>query len=93
MRNPAKSRPGEEIGGGFFVFRRGRRTGRIRPSWLAFEHPGLEAACAEADRLAMLHPGRAFVVVAQIYFAPVATGGAREPDFADFVQSAQEAAA
>lgn len=57
-------RPGEVIGGGFFVFRRGKRTGRVgcRPNALPFEHPTYESAKKEADRLSSLCPGETFVV-------------------------------
>lgn len=61
-----KSREGEQIGGGFFVFRRGRRSNRVWPSKLPFEHPSLAAALAERDRLAALFPDRTFVVLAQV---------------------------
>ena len=55
-------REGETINAGFFVFRRGDSTNRIRPSQLPFEHPSLEAAVAEAQRLAAGRPGYAFDV-------------------------------
>lgn len=60
--NPAQSRPGEQIGGGYIVLRRGKRTGRIRPSFWAFEHPTSDAAVAEMIRLAIKHPGEHFEV-------------------------------
>lgn len=61
-------RPGEKIGGGFFVFRRGKKTGRVgvRPATTPFEHPDFYAAKAEANRLAKKHRGERFVVVAQV---------------------------
>lgn len=59
------ARPGEFIGGGWFVFRRTRGTGRIRvPEW-PFEHQTRELAQAEADRLAARHPGETFAVFTQ----------------------------
>jgi hypothetical protein len=63
-----KPRPGEKVGGGFFVFRRGKKTGRVsvRPGTLPFEHADFYAAKAEAQRLAKKHPGEKFVVVAQV---------------------------
>jgi hypothetical protein len=65
LKDPRDTREGEAIGGGFFVFRRGQRTGRIRaPEW-PFEHPTLSAAYVERDRLAALHPGETFIVVAE----------------------------
>ena len=45
-------RQNEEIGGGYFVFRRGDRTNRVRPGKMPFEHPTKEAATEEAARLA-----------------------------------------
>lgn len=50
-RNPKKARKGEVIGGGFFVFRRGDGTKRIRPSMWPFEHGSFASALAEAARL------------------------------------------
>jgi hypothetical protein len=62
LADPRKERPGETIGGGFFVFRRTAKTGRIRvPEW-PFEHPNRAAAEAERDRLASMHPNETFVV-------------------------------
>lgn len=56
-------RPGEKIGGGFWVFRRSGEAGRIRtPEW-PFEHPSLASAATERDRLAARHPKESFVVV------------------------------
>ena len=66
LEDPRDSREGEKIGGGFFVFRRTGRTGRIRPPEWPFEHPTLEAAQAEAARLAEKHPKERFVVVGEI---------------------------
>lgn len=59
-----KPRKHEQIGGGFFVFRRGKKTGRIsvRTTVLPFEHPSYEAAEAEALRLADIHRGETFQV-------------------------------
>lgn len=66
LADPRKERPEEKIGGGFFVFRRGGGTGRIRAPEYPFEHPTLAAADAEAARLAERFPREVFVVVAQI---------------------------
>lgn len=63
LRDPTKSRPDEVIGGGWFVFRRGGDTKRIRASNWPFEHGSFEAAAAEAKRLADKEPGKAFDVV------------------------------
>jgi hypothetical protein len=67
IKNPRIARKGEEIGGGYFVFRRGDDTGRIRPSPWPFEHPTLCAAKREADRLAQAYPGYRFDVVQVCY--------------------------
>lgn len=61
-------RPGEKVGGGFFVARRGRRTGRVSPMALfgagtPYEHPSFESAMDEASRLAHQHPGYRFQVL------------------------------
>lgn len=63
---PKKPRPGEAIGGGFFVFRRGDGTGRVRPSPWPFEHANRAAAEAEAKRLAAKMPGYRFDVLAVV---------------------------
>ena len=59
-----KPRKHEQIGGGFFVFRRGKRTGRIsvRQNIPPFEHPSYEAAAKEAFKLAQRFPGETFQV-------------------------------
>lgn len=64
LKDARIERPGEKIGGGFFVFRRGRGSGRIRASEWPFEHPTLGEARAEAQRLAEKHPGQKFDVLA-----------------------------
>lgn len=65
LADPRKERDHETIGGGHFVFRRTKNTGRIRaPEW-PFEHPTLDAAQAERDRLAEKFPGENFVVISQ----------------------------
>ena len=65
----SKPRPGEVIGGGHFVFRRGKRTKRVRPSWLPYEHASYEEALAEAEKLAAQNPGETFVVMSQVAYA------------------------
>lgn len=55
-------RKGEQIGGGFFVFRRGERGGRIFISQMPYEHPSREAAQKEAQRLREKHPGQVYQV-------------------------------
>lgn len=66
MNNLDKQRAylGEVIGGGFFVFRRSKKTGRVTPGKLPFEHPTAAAALEEAKRLAAKHPGDVFQVFA-----------------------------
>ena len=56
-------RANEEIGGSYFVFKRGRRTGRIKTGHIMagkmpFEHPSLEAALNEAVRLSIEKGGK-----------------------------------
>lgn len=63
LKNPRLPREEETIGGGFFVFRRGEETGRIRPAPWPFEHATEEAAIAQAERLAADLPGYRFDVV------------------------------
>lgn len=63
ISNPMKTRQGEKIGGGWFVFRRGDRTGRVRVSQWPYEHPTRESAVAEASRLAMEAPGYRYEVL------------------------------
>lgn len=63
LSDARKEREGEKIGGGFFVFRRGRKSGRIRaPEW-PFEHPTFEAAFAEMERLKEQYPTSKFAVM------------------------------
>lgn len=58
-----KPRRSETIGGGYFVFRRGKRTGRVGiRTTLPFEHPDLASATAEASRLARENPGETYEV-------------------------------
>lgn len=62
-RRSLKPRPNEIIGGGFFVFRRGKKTGRVGVyTTMPYEHGSLEQATAEATRLAALCPGETFEV-------------------------------
>lgn len=53
-RRRNKARKGEVIGGGCFVFRRCRRTGRVFTNGRPFEHPDYASAVREAARLAKL---------------------------------------
>ena len=62
-RRSPKPRPNEIIGGGFFVFRRGKKTGRVGVfTTMPYEHGSFEQAVAEATRLAALCPGETFEV-------------------------------
>jgi hypothetical protein len=63
LRDPRKPRVNETIGGGYFVFRRGDGTNRIRMSQWPFEHATFAAAYAEAEKLAEQQPGKTFDVV------------------------------
>lgn len=59
-----KPRKNEAIGAGYFVFRRGKKTGRVgikRPG-LPFEHPDMKSATNEAKRLSEINPGETFEV-------------------------------
>ena len=60
---------GEAVGGGFFVHRRGKKSGRIRPSAMSFEHADQRAAVAEAEKLAARHPGETFEVFGRVHTA------------------------
>lgn len=62
-RGTPRTRPGEKIGGGFFVFRRGDFANRIRISDLPFEHPNYESAQKEAERLSAANPGMRYDVL------------------------------
>lgn len=60
-RHP-RPRRNEKVGGGYFVFKRGRRTGRIKTGHILagkmpFEHCSLESALDEAARLAIENGG------------------------------------
>ena len=63
-----KGRKGEVIGGGFFVFRRGKKTGRVgvRLGTTPFEHGSYESASAEAKRLTDANPGETYVVFEEL---------------------------
>jgi len=62
LKDPAVSRPGEKVGGGYFVMRRGA-GGRVKPSAFPFEHATQEEAEAIACDLSAQHPGVFFDVV------------------------------
>lgn len=62
MPDMRRARPGEVIGGGFAVFRAGRRSGRIRPAEFPFEYATCAAAEAAAQKLSLQNPGQRFEV-------------------------------
>jgi hypothetical protein len=73
LKNPKLPRTGETIGGGYFVFRRGDDTKRIRPSQWPFEYASEEEALAQAAILAVQNPGYRFqvlTVVSEAYCDP-----------------------
>lgn len=63
---PKKPRDGEVVGGGYFIFRRGKNTGRIRPSMWPYEHASLEDALAQARRLLEVQPDATFQIVSVV---------------------------
>jgi hypothetical protein len=76
-RHP-RPRHNEVVGGGHFVFRRGRTTGRIKTGAIMsgrmpFEHPTWESAVTEATRLHGL-TGRTF----EVFSRSASVGGAVE---------------
>ncbi|MBW4710700.1 hypothetical protein KX928_23165 [Roseobacter sp. YSTF-M11] len=74
LNDPRKEREREKIGGGFFIFRRGGRTGRIRPSKWPFEYRNLKDATDRADILARRFPGETFIVVGELEAVHVSPG-------------------
>lgn len=65
---------GEVVGGGFIVFRRGKKWNRVRiqfKDWMKFfapfEHATRADAKAEAIRLSLKNPGECFCVFQQVY--------------------------
>ncbi|MEM9579090.1 MAG: hypothetical protein AAF891_00265 [Pseudomonadota bacterium] len=66
LNDPRKERDQEKIGGGFFIFRRGGRTGRIRPSRWPFEYASFDDATARARALSARLPGEKFIVAGQL---------------------------
>lgn len=76
--NPKKPRPGEVIGGGYIVARRGGGTNRVRAADWPFEFDNLPDAEAEAAKLAARFPGRVFTVWAQVSGAISVAASAEE---------------
>lgn len=66
LKNPQRPRTDEVIEGGYWVFRRGDGTKRIRPSMWPFEYGTQEAAMKQAAILAEANPGERFIVVHEL---------------------------
>lgn len=66
LKNPKLERKHETIGGGYWVFRRGDDTGRIRPSMWPFEYDSQDAAAEQAAKLAKENPTELFIVVGEL---------------------------
>ena len=64
----SRKEKGEVVGGGYIIFRRGKRTGRlgVKKYAIIFEHPSMDAALAEVERLTILNPGEKFVVFKEV---------------------------
>jgi len=60
---PARSELGERIGGGWFVFKRNPKSGRISPSKFPFEYADKKLAKDQADVLSALQPGAEFIIL------------------------------
>lgn len=69
-----RARPGEIVGGGFFVFRRGRSTGRIKVPSVPFEFGSIAEAGAEAQRRERSGDGAIFDIFERVGTVP-ASGG------------------
>lgn len=66
LDNPTLPRDGEEIGGGWFVVRRGRTTKRVKTVRWLFEHPSFDSAKKEIDRLREKHPDQTFQILSSV---------------------------
>lgn len=74
MKHTRKEK-GEMVGGGYFVFRRGRSSGRIKINvekspvgiWLPFEHASVDSAIRQAENLQAMHLNTTFCVLQQVY--------------------------
>ena len=60
---PARKELGERIGGGWFVFKRNPKSGRISPSKFPFEYADKKLAKDQADVLSALQPGAEFIIL------------------------------
>lgn len=61
--NKIHVRPGEVIGGGYFVVRRGEFGNRIKPSEKPYEHSSFASAQQEFLRLQAAHPGNKYCIL------------------------------
>jgi hypothetical protein len=58
-----RTEKGEQVGGSYFIFRRGKKTGRISVGkWVPFEHASLRDAEEQAKKLSEQKPGEKFEV-------------------------------
>lgn len=80
LKDARIARKNEVIGAGFFIFRRGDSTGRIRPALWPYEYPSRERAFAQAQNLATQYPGGVFEVFGSLGKADVVA--APSPDVA-----------
>jgi hypothetical protein len=71
LKNPKLPRHGETIGGGYFVFRRGDGTKRIRPSQWPFEYASFNEALEQAQKHAAEQPGYQFDIASVVGVACV----------------------
>lgn len=63
---PARKELGERIGGGWFVFKRNPKTGRIRPSQYPFEYSCKSQAMGQAKILAKQFPDVEFIALQSV---------------------------
>lgn len=70
---PARSELGERIGGGWFIFKRDPKTGRIRPSFTPFEYPSKKLATEQAHHLSKSSDGAEFAVLQVVDAVQVAS--------------------
>lgn len=63
---PVRDEKGEVIGGGWFVFKRNPKTGRISPARFPFEYPDQDAAQKQAAILSTHNGGDEFIVVQSV---------------------------
>lgn len=63
-----RTQSGDVVGGGFFVFRRGRTTGRVKidPQKMPFEYASIEDALYAAREQSRAHRGVTFSIFQQV---------------------------